>query len=81
MKNIKNIGILIIFFVSLVLNGNLLFNADTKQIDWSWLFDTKLHPWGIMTTNLLFSISNLIFLFLGIVTLNEKFFDKKSKDR
>jgi hypothetical protein len=80
-NNLRNFGIGVIFLVSLILNGHILFNADGNEINWSWLFDTELHPWGIFVTNILFSLSNFAFFFLGIMTLNEKFFKKDSLDK
>jgi hypothetical protein len=73
MKNIKKLLVMIIFLISLVINMHLLFSVTDNEINWSWLFDTELHPWGIPITNLLYSLSNLTFFTLGLITINEKF--------
>jgi hypothetical protein len=64
---------------SFIINLHLLFTAidyemsGINEIDWSWLFNTELHHWGIFVTNLIFSLSNLMFLFLGMKKFYEMF--------
>jgi uncharacterized membrane-anchored protein YitT (DUF2179 family) len=84
MKNIYKLLLGIAFLVSLVINLHLLFSAadyvtkGVNEINWSWLFDTESHHWGILIANLIFSLSNLMFFIFSLMFINENFLKDNS---